>query len=203
MKHEPFDNSDLTEFKINSYLEEYSYLIESTIRHAFSNPESFLGYHGLDMDDAKQFGLIGLHKAIVNYNESKGTAFISYAITNIKGYLFSHIKRFSLYRQNSTSFDLIESVSLDYTGDTSEEESNFRDRVEATLSTNSEFEAAEAKILKDKLAEHLPEKALYIIDQRLKGYNNVEIAEKMGITRQAVEGYLRRNKQLVKEALTN
>ena len=198
--HEPFDNSNLTAEKENELVTEYKYLVPITIGKKFPNAHSFLSYHGLDREDIEQYGLIGLSKAIKNYDASKGTEFSSHAINYIYYYINYYAKKDSLYSVNSYSFDLVSSVSLD-----NDEVYDFNKRaVEVEMTKIDAEHNIKLEYLLDRIEEvrgKVPDRLIYIMQEKVKGYNNAQIAKQLGITRQAVESQLNRFKNVVTELI--
>jgi len=191
---QPFDNSNLTPEKYNQLVKEYRYLVQATISKRFRNAREFLNYHGLGMDDINQYGLIGLSKAIKNYDPTRNTEFITHAIYYIYGYINSYAKKDSLYNKNTQTFDLIESTSLDK--EETEDSKFTRDAVEIQLIQNN-WDNEGAEDLIEGLRGRVPDRLIYIMQEKLKGYSNSVIAKNLGITRQAVEQQLKLYKELV------
>jgi len=197
---EGMDFSNLTSENVAQLIEKYKYLVPITISKRF-NAEGLLRYHGLGKDDLVQFGTIGLVDAINSYDPNRGAKLKSHIISYIYRYIIHYSQKDSLYNKNNYSFDLLRTVSLDVDND-DEEDVFSRDAIESEYLKDDGFiRKSEINIMFERLEGIIPEKAIRIIGLRLQGYTNLEVSEMEGITRQAVQRMLKRNKMYILNAI--
>lgn len=180
----PFDNSDMTESKMNLLIERYRHLVSITINKKY-NAENFRNLHGIEFDELEQFGLIGLSKAIEQFEQGKNKNFQTFAISHIAYSISNMTKKYSI---NSTgySYDLQNKVSLDLPVDNIYGQ-KVRDEVDNKISkTGYSYEDLENKILVEEMLKKLPPHVGEIIQMRLGGMTLQEIANVRGVTHQSI-----------------
>lgn len=159
----------------------------------------FLNYRAFkDDEDAFQEGLIGVWKALVEFDESKGVSLRNYVIYRIK----CQLGKYERSRKTKMIF------SDDYVGPTElpihsleigdpdiDEDCDPFDRF-LELSTNFEDDLL-TNIYKEDIKRCLTDREKDIIELLLKGYNIVEIGKIYGITKQRVHQIIKSIKQKI------
>lgn len=139
-----------------------------------------------EMEDLIQEGMIGLHKAIVNFSKDRGR-FEPFAIMIIKQQLLDAVKK-SLRLKNGNNLNKI-SIERDYFVE-AEKEANLLDDIEKKEEFNERFKNVE-KLLSKK-------ENLIFIDY-LAGISIKEIATKNNLTEKSVDNALYRIKTKLKK----
>lgn len=127
---------------------------------------------GIEISDLYQEGLIGLLHAIENYDESKEVLFYTYACTCIKTNIISAIRL--TFRQKNRILN--NSYSLDNIFD--ESNNNFYEVFKDMSKEPNKLliDEEEYEELLDKLRKKLSKMELNILELKLKGLRNSEIA---------------------------
>lgn len=180
--------------------DEHEIYVYSTIKRRFNNPE-FHETHGLSPDEIKQFGLLGLVKACKTYDESKNTAFRSFAISNIIWSINTLSRQNSLNVVDYQSFDLLDKTSLD-------RELPINDSVAETLydvieSEEEGYEEVEYNDILSTVLKALPKHVADVVQLRAEGYTYEEIGEKFGVTQQAIRQRLMGRRDEITALITN
>jgi len=192
------ETSMRSEHEIMKLYNQHEHLISTTIYRKFGN-KSYRILHGLDKDDLMQYGRIGLYNACKSFDESKTPSFRNHAIRNIEWSIMNESKRDSLTSITQKTNDIADRISFDAEYATLDGEAcTLYDIVE---SSENGFNEVEWELSMEALEETLSERVRDIVDMRMKGYNNVEIAEQMCISRQRVDTILKKNKDKIMEVL--
>ena len=177
----------------------HEYLIGTTINTKYNNPK-FLNQHILVKDDLYQHGRLGLHKACQDYDQTKKSSFKSFAIDNINWSIMRYCRQESLSREHSLTYETIKRISFDKTIINDDNEpSTMYDTYESPESTKGYYEIEFSERLKD--LSTISERISQIVELKLEGYNNTEIARMLGTTPQNISTQLRNRKQEIKSLL--
>lgn len=189
-----------TKEEINQIYEDNEVLVYSTVQKRFDS-EAFRRVHMLSRDEITQFGRMGLWNACRTYDESKGAAFQTYAIDSIIWSVLTESRRYSLCNTNNSSLELVNRVSMDDSLVSQPKGETLHDIIESREDGFSKFEDESfIQSVKDNISERLAN----TLKLRMQGLTYEEIANDLGITKQAVESHLRRNrKNLVAIYLNN
>ena len=152
---------------------------------------------GADTDDIMQEGMIGLLKAVRKYEPDKNASFATFAEICVTTQMISAIRgsRRNKNKPLNTSVSLnepeSEGISLGETleanaADTPEEMLVFKDVIYYILNNGD-------KIFSDF--------EMRVINEAVKGYSRVQIAEKFGKTPKAIDNALQRAKKKIKDYL--
>jgi RNA polymerase sigma factor (sigma-70 family) len=169
--------------------EKHKHYAERTLYRMYYNPKGIAQQHRVEFSDLLQFAYMGLWKACLSYDSTKGK-FMTHAIMNIKwnvnNGLTRHcqIIRYAINRkiENKDKFRLMsadEKVGNDGEGHVyhdimpSEYECDFADEIVRKLDSK-EFIKALYSVASDKERE--------IIDYKLKGLSSPKIGEAMNLT---------------------
>lgn len=139
-------------------------------------------------DDLIQEGMIGLWKACQSFDESRGVAFSAYAFVCIRNEMGSYLRK-ELYRSSKN-------VSIDDVIDGEKGPTTYADILKATpkdIATQELFEEAMDIIKGTDCAE--------IVQMKLQGMSQVEIARKLGVTEVSISERLRGLYRFVREKM--
>jgi RNA polymerase sporulation-specific sigma factor len=159
---------------------------------------------GGENDDLIQEGMIGLFKAVRDYDLDQETSFYSFAELCISRQMYTAIK----LSQRQKHIPLNSYVSLYESGDESSEEKHFplieqlKDEKENNpemLFIDKEYNEAMEQLLKDKLSD-LENRVLYL---HLKGEDYRSIAELLDKSPKSIDNALQRIKNKVFDLLQN
>ncbi len=169
--------------QVEEKIKEHEKLVYFMINKMFksqSNLEYTASSRGFQKEDIYQVGMIGLWKAVKTFNESKGRKFSTYATRCIRNEIHNEIiiKRY----MNDTPMDLDEHsrVKLTIAKDIDDVKVKKYER-----STKFDSDVVH-KLLFKKHINKLSDKELTIVDMKMKGYTQDEIAEKFGCSRQNI-----------------
>lgn len=181
---------------------EHKHLIDITIAKNFNNP-TFLDLHGITPEELYQSGRIGLHRACKNYDESKGASFQTHVINYIKWFINVEAMRDSLGSSKKWTFDLANRLSFDMELDNiNDEVVSLYDLVGEEDQGYSETEEdIQMKFLLSKIEKNTTERVWEIVQLKMKGLTNQQVADKLGVTHQNVSKTLRYHKQKIKELI--
>lgn len=183
-----------TNKEIEELYQENEKLVFATVQRRFGNP-AYRIQHGLDEDDITQFGRMGLLKACQTYDSTKGTSFQSHAINNIVWSITAEAKRYSLGNINSRTNELADRVSMDIS---MESESGEPQTLHDLLADEDDsFNVAEVNYFIDTVKSEISEDVGNLIKMRVDGMSFDEIAQELGVSKQAVQQRLRRNKKKI------
>lgn len=177
--------------KLYENSEELAY---STVQKRF-NSASFMSFHGLTPDDLKQYGRIGLYKACKDYDSTKGAQFKTYAINRIVGSIINESVKDSLGNINRSTFELARRVSMDSKSCGSIDEDLVLHDVVGV--EDNGFGEIETNMFLDSVKTTLSSELAMIIKMKIDGCTLEEIGAETGVSKQAVEQMLKRNKEKV------
>ena len=168
---------------VNTILSKYKSLVNKISRSYF--------LIGGDMEDIVQEGMIGLYKAIINFNSDKHASFKTFASTCIKHQIQTAVK------SASSSKNMVLSSALSIA-----EQVNFEDDEEIEILLPSSLPLPDDKILeKERLLEleNAITKTLSPLENKilalyLKGYSYNEIAEIGNLNKKTIDNGLSRIK---------
>lgn len=150
-----------------------------------------------DEDDLIQEGMIGLYKAVVSYDESRGAAFETFAGHCINRQMYSAVKK-SNRKKNGP---LNSYISIDSAGDDTNEpgvgNGALLDRVSADLHQNPEdivIDKEEAGNIEERLFGVLSDMEQEVLSLFLQGMTYQEIAKQMQKQPKAIDNALQRIK---------
>lgn len=157
-------------------------LFNTNINLAYFTLRKYFPWYA-DDEDVKQICLIGLWKACTKFDPNKGYTFSTFAVEVIRrsmlNFLRSEKKRKRIQYTDSVVYydgeevDLIESIPDKYAGETS------------------------LDFCFEELSEKLNDKETRVLQMKIKGYNQVEIAKRLNISQPTVARYLRQIKSKV------
>lgn len=185
----------------------YTYLIEKykgIVLHIIKTKSLFLSTNG-NREDLIQEGLIGLHRAIENYDEELGS-FESYAHIVIHGHLITAIKASNRYKHqvlnNSISLDKkIEDNNnltlLDLIANREDVRYNYNQATPEDILFENESKEYYFNNLYKKLSQMEKE----VFELYIDGYSYEEITQKLNINTKRVDNTLQRIKQKLRELL--
>lgn len=142
---------------------------------------------GLEPDDLIQEGLLGLLSAVNSYDETKGSAFKSYAGVCVKNKIVSAV-RTALSDKNKI---LNDSILLDYEAELS---ANHLSEPEAVIISQ---EAEEG--LYTAIEQNLTELEKKVLSLYLLGYSYAEISAEFGINEKACDNAMQRVRKKLKK----
>lgn len=155
---------------------------------------------GGDLEDIIQEGMIGLYKAIKNYNPSKEASFKTFAVLCIKHQIQSAIKS-STANKNKP---LASAVSFqDFAEDSNGNGFEFLP-VELIFDESPEDEAInreEYVSLKKKIKDILSPLEYKVLNYYIKGYTYKEISTTLGVSEKSIDNSLSRIKTKLKSKL--
>ena len=155
---------------------------------------------GADTEDIIQEGMIGLYKAIRDFDSTKGVYFHVFAKTCINRQIITAVR--TANRKKLTPLN--EYISLDSTFEAEEE--NHRIEGEDFESKNPEalFLAKEQReIFQKMLADLLTQKEMQVLRLYTEGYTYKEMAEEVGITEKGISSTIHRIKRKLLTRGTN
>lgn len=151
---------------------------------------------GGDTDDLIQEGMIGLFKAIRDYEEEKETSFYHFAELCINRQIYTAVEA-----SNRKKHAPLNSYISLYSG-TNEEGVVLADSLTTSITVNPEQMMIEQESLAqfmEQLKERLSKMERQVVDYYLAGLNYVQIAEQMGKTPKAIDNALQRIKIKIRE----
>lgn len=155
---------------------------------------------GGDLEDIIQEGMIGLYKAIKNYNPSKEASFKTFAVLCIKHQIQSAIKSSTANKNKPLS----SAVSFqDFAEDSNGNSFEFLP-VELIFDESPEDEAInkeEYVSLKKKIKDILSPLEYKVLNYYIKGYTYKEISITLGVTEKSIDNSLSRIKTKLKAKL--
>lgn len=179
----------------------HKHLIEATIRKKGYGQRKFLELHGITPDDLMQHGRLGLHKACKEYDNSKKCSFKSFVISNIIWSISTEAKKESLSRDTSWTFDTIDKISFDSAIPECEDGlATLHDAV-GDLAAEEFYNKLEKEQIMNSLGSIISKRVAEIVELKIQGFNNMEVADKLGVTHQSISRYLRNHKQEIKNVL--
>ena len=168
---------------VNELLTRYKSLINKISRSYF--------LVGGDIEDIIQEGMIGLYKAIMNYNSEKNASFKTFASTCIKNQIQSAI------RVASSEKNKVLSTAMSFQDqNTDEDDEEMEIMLPSTIPSPDDkvLERENVKEIFQVIKESLSELEQKVLVLYLKGYNYNEISEKMNISKKSIDNALSRIK---------
>ena len=149
----------------------------------------------LDLNDLVQEGMLALNDAVMSFNDEKDANFGTFAKICIERRISTFVKGINRNKHKI----LNESISYDIEDEDATFDKFLVDNSHEPLSlvTNQEW----AKILIDKINNHLSNNEKEIFNLKLQGYNYNEIALKLNKTPKSIDNALQRIKNKVKSLL--
>lgn len=187
-----------TEDELLELYYEHEKFIEATVLKRFNSP-AFWELHGFTKDDLIQHGRIGLFEACKTYDSSKETSFRTYAISKIYWNISNECKKESLSKKKGWTFDTVERTSFDRAVDDSE--GDVFTLHDTLASEGDDFYDVEMKQAIDNVLSSLTPRAAEVVKLKLEGFNDVQISNKIGISKQRVGQHLSKNKEKIKSIL--
>lgn len=172
------------EFSVEKLLYEYKPLVNKIARSYFLT--------GGDIEDLVQEGMIGLFKAIKNYQNDKNTSFKTYATTCIKNQIQTAVRIAS----SEKNMILSTALPIDQQDFFDEEDDEIEIVIPSPLPKPDE-KIENQEIFKNtakKIISTLSKLELKILIFYLKGYNYSEIASQNQISKKSVDNALSRIK---------
>ena len=146
---------------------------------------------GGDVEDLIQEGMIGLYKAIINFDPKKNVSFKTFASTCIRHQLQSAIKVSSSEKNKILSSAIsISDSPLD------EEDGDLEIFIPSSLPSPDDkvLEKERFKEIKDKIIDTLSALELKVLSLYLKGYSYQEISSLGGLSKKSIDNALTRIK---------
>ena len=153
---------------------------------------------GGDMEDIIQEGMIGLYKAIKNFNKQKDASFKTFAVLCIKHQIQTAIKKSNTNKHKPLSC----AVSFQELTNESADESYLP--IELILEETPVEKAIDKEnffTLKQKIKEELSPLEYKVLSYYLQGYAYKEISKKLNVTEKSVDNSLRRIKAKLRDKL--
>lgn len=173
--------------------------IEQTIQRQFPNRKSFTATHGLDEDDLIQYGRIGLYRACKSFDSSKGKSMRNYAIQSIIWMINDELTKDSLNNIDNKSLILLDKNSLDLIVSSDNGEELSLNDVIGEL--DSGYNDVEVENLIESIRGTVSDRLIDIVKLKYDGYTFVEIGKAIGVSSQACEQLLKKNKSKLKQLL--
>lgn len=163
---------------------------------AHNDQESRMNLVGLSREDLIQEGMIGLWKACLGFDESKGNKFSSYAYQQIKGYILNLLNKSSEFKfETKMKWDeKLEADNVKVRLNTMIPDENGKEtEIINLLDSSKSMSFNEDALGNDELIDlnsavaNLNEKERYVIENYyFKGKTVKEIAKEQGVTFQAI-----------------
>lgn len=153
---------------------------------------------GGDMEDIIQEGMIGLYKAIKNFDKQKDASFKTFAVLCIKHQIQTAIKKSNTNKHKPLS----SAVSFQELTNESADESFLP--IELILEETPVEKAIDKEnffTLKQKIKEELSPLEYKVLSFYLQGYAYKEISKKLAVTDKSVDNSLRRIKTKLRDKL--
>ena len=168
---------------LNELLSKYKSLINKVSRSYF--------LIGGDMEDIIQEGMIGLYKAIMNFNENKNASFKTFANTCIKNQIQTAVKIASSEKNKvlSTALPIMEEKNDD-------EVEEMEIIIPSTI-PSPDFTVVEKESFKeifDEIKENLSSLEFKVLLLYLKGFSYNEISQSLNISKKSIDNALSRIK---------
>ena len=171
------------EASVNLLLTRYKHLVNKIARSYFLADG--------DSEDILQEGMIGLYKAIINFDPKKNVSFKTFASTCIRHQLQSAIKVSSSEKNKILSSAIsISDSPLD------EEDGDLEIFIPSSLPSPDDkvLEKERFKEIKDKIIDTLSALELKVLSLYLKGYSYQEISSLGGLSKKSIDNALTRIK---------
>lgn len=155
---------------------------------------------GGDIEDIIQEGMIGLYKAIKNYNFKKETSFKTFAVMCIKHQIQTAIKSSNANKNKALS----SAVSFQDFSETGNSDGFEYLPVDLIIEHSPEDEAIdneEYEQLKAKIKDTLSPLEYKVLTYYLQGYAYKEISSTLGVTEKSIDNSLSRIKSKLKQKI--
>ncbi len=152
---------------------------------------------GGDLEDLIQEGMLGLYKAVKNFNTQKDTSFKTFAILCIKHQIQTAIKQ-SLANKNKP---LSQAVSIQSFSDNDTLDILPIELVLETTPAERIINKEDFERLKKTIISNLSKLELQVLRLYLQGYSYKEISSQLGITQKSIDNSLSRIKTKLREKL--
>lgn len=175
----------------------YKYMVKNLARNAY--------YLGIDKEDLIQEGMIGIYKAICEYDNSKNAKFKSFVYLCVDGQIKTALKTATRKKH----MPLNQSVSLNEPITFEEEEVTLLDLEKYNISETPEekmIDKENVKLINEAIEKNLSSYEVEVIRLYIQGKNYKEIAKIMDKPDKSVDNALQRIKkklQNLKGALSN
>lgn len=170
------------------FYEKYRPMVEMKAKKYFS----YIQNKGYDINDLIQEGMIGLSRAIADFENQKNVKFRTFANVCIERQLLSFVRDVNRQKHHALNSSLSIDASDKRTGRTLLE----------VLSNDSTPNPEDSFILfeeeeemKNKMRKYLTKKEQEVFDLRLEGFSYQEIACLLNTTKKSVDGTISRIKQ--------
>ena len=153
-----------------------------------------------DLEDIIQEGMIGLYKAIKNYDKTKETSFKTFAVMCIKHQIQTAIKKSNANKNKPLS----SAISFQNFSDENHNENIEYLPVELVLDLSPEDEVINKESylhLKRKIKEILSPLEYKVLTYYLQGYSYKEISKGLNVTSKSIDNSLSRIKNKLREKL--
>jgi RNA polymerase sigma factor (sigma-70 family) len=189
-------NENLT---IDELIKKYEYLVDITLARTYGNIEKFAKSRQIEVDDLRQFGRLGIFKALTTYQKEKygHLSFRSFIIRNIKWKvnreLYYVSKSHARYKSRDISEDnIVPVISMSYTPHSNKNDRTYYDIISQDYidSFGSRFPDPQATLVDNlmvkRMLSKLEDKDRVVVEYRLQGLTYEEIGKKVGMTKQGV-----------------
>lgn len=201
MDYKSLNDFELINYSIHDSDEEASELLYQKYKPIIiSMAKKMLPYcenGGLDLNDLIQEGMIGLNKAINNFNEQKDITFYTFALTCIKRMMISAIVGTRRLKHKA----LNEAVPFEVTND---DESVTLDFVLKDVSTDPEYvliNSERSEILNHLIKDELTDFELQVFELKMNHFTYEEIASLLDRNKKAIDNALQRIKGKIRDIL--
>lgn len=153
---------------------------------------------GGDMEDIIQEGMIGLYKAIKNFNKQKEASFKTFAVLCIKHQIQTAIKKSNTNKNKPLS----SAVSFqEFSNETSGESLLPIELILEETPVEKAIDKENFFSLKQKIKDELSSLEYKVLSYYLQGYAYKEISKMLNITEKSVDNSLRRIKTKLRDKL--
>lgn len=179
-------NQEATEY----LLKKYSPLVKKSIRALY--------LIGADTEDLSQEGMIGLFKAIQNYQTDNAASFYTFAKVCIDRQIYTAIKTSNRKKHSPLN------TYISFYSQANEEGTELIDNLEAGNDSNPEnviLDRESASWLEEQLEERLSKLENEVLHYYLDGKSYADIAAKLGKTDKSIDNAVQRIREKVKNLL--
>ena len=199
------DNIDLNKMSENEVIEYCRPIVRKIIQKHYKNHREFTRVHMISFDELEQFGMIGVLEGIRTFNDTKGMKLSSYLFSRITSAVNRYSKKASLRNINNYSYDLVDTVSLNFnvgmgSGDGEEwinvlatKKDYFEEKTEDLV-----IEQAIKKLMND---ESIQKDYLAFLVCRIEGDSVLKISKKFKISRHQIQNILNKFEAKTSEIL--
>ncbi len=180
-------NDDSSSFILDYFMEKYKKLVLTQARSLF--------LIGGDKDDLIQEGMIGLYKALRDYDPKKSDNFTAYAETIVYRQMCNAIKTSTRMKNQPLNNYVSFNVPVTTVKNNEETQILLSDLIEATESSNPEellIDKENATMIEYELVKRLSKLEKSVYDMYISGMNYKQIADILGRSPKAVDNALTR-----------